>query len=248
MVSKSQIDKLGDRLRKGTPREGDDEMLFALLESRRQVLSAVVERLRTIQLPDGTRLEPSSRVKTIGTLLEKLQREKGGLSSINDLVGARVVVGESRRIQDMVRDRLLQEFPGARAIDRRVTPSSGYRAVHVVVSIEDAKVEVQVRTTLQHQWAETYERAADKFGREIRYGRMTPESQEMVEAMRGISDFIDTYEVEEKEQLASELQLRFLKMRLRDQDLTSEQLEVLSALEGRDSEIRSLLDEERHIL
>jgi hypothetical protein len=55
-------------------------------------------------------------------------------------------------------------------VDRIAEPASGYRALHVVARIEGIPVEIQVRTRLQHVWAETFERVADRWGRQIRYG------------------------------------------------------------------------------
>jgi ppGpp synthetase/RelA/SpoT-type nucleotidyltranferase len=54
--------------------------------------------------------------------------------------------------------------------DRRENPMQGYRAVHVVVQVGKIPVEIQIRTALQHEWAEYFEKLGDKFGREIRYG------------------------------------------------------------------------------
>ena len=52
---------------------------------------------------------------------------------------------------------------------RRLDPMQGYRAVHVVVRVDQLPVEVQVRTAWQYQWAEFYEKVADRLGRNIRY-------------------------------------------------------------------------------
>jgi ppGpp synthetase/RelA/SpoT-type nucleotidyltranferase len=46
----------------------------------------------------------------------------------------------------------------------------GYSAVHVIASPEGAPIEIQVRTALQHEWAELFEKLADLVGRGIRYG------------------------------------------------------------------------------
>ena len=54
--------------------------------------------------------------------------------------------------------------------DRRAVPSHGYRAVHVIVTVDHRLVEIQVRTTLQDLWAQVVERLADQWGRGIRYG------------------------------------------------------------------------------
>jgi len=46
----------------------------------------------------------------------------------------------------------------------------GYRAVHVIAFPEGVPVEIQVRTLWQHEWAELFEKLADRVGRRIRYG------------------------------------------------------------------------------
>nr|WP_269461105.1 hypothetical protein [Actinoplanes derwentensis] len=55
-------------------------------------------------------------------------------------------------------------------MDRRKEPSFGYRAVHVVLFVERLPVEVQVRTDLQHRWAEVIEKLGDRWGRGLRHG------------------------------------------------------------------------------
>jgi ppGpp synthetase/RelA/SpoT-type nucleotidyltranferase len=55
-------------------------------------------------------------------------------------------------------------------IDRRNNPSHGYRAVHLVVRYEKKLVEIQVRTHLQHLWAELSEKLSDQVGLALKYG------------------------------------------------------------------------------
>ena len=61
-------------------------------------------------------------------------------------------------------------FEYTTVIDRRQKPSHGYRAVHVVVSCFDKVIEIQVRTSLQHLWAELSEKISDLIGPAIKYG------------------------------------------------------------------------------
>jgi len=42
--------------------------------------------------------------------------------------------------------------------------------VHVVVTVLESAVELQVRTALQHRWAEWSEKFADEFGQDLKYG------------------------------------------------------------------------------
>lgn len=71
-------------------------------------------------------------------------------------------------------DRTVQElrnvFSAATVIDRRVSSSHGYRAVHVVVGLDGQGIEVQVRTSLQHLWAEFSEKLSDLLDPRIKYG------------------------------------------------------------------------------
>jgi ppGpp synthetase/RelA/SpoT-type nucleotidyltranferase len=54
--------------------------------------------------------------------------------------------------------------------DRRSHPSHGYRAVHVIASSFAKPIEVQVRTVLQHIWAELSEKYSDVVDPGIKYG------------------------------------------------------------------------------
>jgi hypothetical protein len=94
------------------------------------------------------------------------------LTQIEDIAGLRVVVKMTRDTQDELVQRIMAALPeGPKLKDRRVHPSHGYRAVHVVARVAGHQVEIQVRTRLQDLWAQMVERLADSWGRQIRYGR-----------------------------------------------------------------------------
>lgn len=118
---------------------------------------------------------PTARVKSLNTTIEKLRRNNGsGLKSMQDLAGMRIVGDFDRVGQDELVAQLEALFQGdlrsPKVVDRRSIPSHGYRAVHVVVFPDDVPVEIQVRTQAQHEWAELFEKLADRVGRGIRYG------------------------------------------------------------------------------
>lgn len=115
-------------------------------------------------------LAPTGRPeKSRRSLTEKLQRESARLSQVQDIAGCRVVV---RGIveQDGAVDEPANLFEQVLVVDRRVRPSHGYRAVHVMVMVLGRTIEVQVRTELQHLWAELSEKLSDRFGIELKYG------------------------------------------------------------------------------
>jgi hypothetical protein len=168
-LSRSRVDRLGKRLRRSgvdALSDGDRDLLEQLVASYGSVQAAVHQRLAEV-----LGLRPTSRTKTTGTLVEKLQRNPSmALSRMQDIAGVRLVVEMNRSQQDELAARIVEIFPGATTIDRRAEPSHGYRAVHVVVEVDRRFVEIQIRTVLQDLWAQLIERLGDNWGRGIRYG------------------------------------------------------------------------------
>lgn len=116
-------------------------------------------------------VSPTSRLKTVQTLVGKLRREATmNLGQVQDVAGMRIVQDMTVEEQDRLAAQVLELFPGAKLIDRRAKPSFGYRAVHIVAKVDGRLVEIQLRTQLQDRWAQIVERMADHWGRNIRYG------------------------------------------------------------------------------
>ena len=165
-MTKSQVNRLGERLRKGSgsPTEQQLTDLQAVRGTYDEALTAAQDLLRSAGV------EATGRLKTTNTIIEKLQRDRTRLSEMQDIAGLRVVQEMSLGEQNALVKRLAALFERTKRTDRRVRPSYGYRAVHVVARIEGKPVEIQVRTRLQDVWAQTMEKLADQLGREIRYG------------------------------------------------------------------------------
>ncbi len=90
------------------------------------------------------------------------------LTQMQDIAGCRVVVSDIASQSRIIG--VLERMFEVTIIDRRARPSYGYRAVHVVAKSDGLPVEVQVRTDLQHVWAELSEKLADTFGIALKYG------------------------------------------------------------------------------
>lgn len=162
-LSSAAVDQLGERLRVTLTVED----LRLLDQYRREFgpdYATVVASVR-----DALGLDASGRpAKSTAAIVEKLNRGSMRLSQMQDIAGCRVIVADTL-VQDAVVGQLATLFPSA-TTDRRQNPSHGYRAVHVVVRPRKRPVEIQVRTVLQHLWAEFSEKAADAFGIEVKYG------------------------------------------------------------------------------
>src|SRR5438132_7745190 len=159
-LSKTQVDKLGDRLRKGDITEAD----LRLLDEYRRSFSSAYEFIVTT-IRKELELEPTGKpAKSTTAITEKVLRESIRLSQVQDIAGCRLVE------QNGTVTLLQKLFQGVTVVDRRKNPSHGYRALHLIVRHEGKLVEIQVRTSLQHPWAELCEKEADVFDPLIKYG------------------------------------------------------------------------------
>jgi ppGpp synthetase/RelA/SpoT-type nucleotidyltranferase len=204
-ISGSQVKKLTKRLRDGAETPEDLHALADILIYYRQVLERAHTEVARLcaETPHAEPMAP--RVKTLKTTLQKLHRQPDlrSLAQIRDLAGLRVVVHGTRADQDDVVARIATKLPDGdrppKIIDRRLDPRSGYRAVHLEIRREGILLEVQVRTALQHQWAELFERTADRLGRGLRYCepvQLAPEAETLVRALDEAASTIDAVEAD----------------------------------------------------
>jgi hypothetical protein len=210
-ISGNQLTKLGKRLARPGPISDEDYELLTQVAAWYQTVTDLLQgRLR------GLGFEPTTRgFKSTGTLVDKLRRTNLSLKDIHDLGGARILVDGGRLDQDRATERIMGEFQNCPKapikIDRRIEPSHGYRAVHVIVYPESTPMEIQVRTRLQDGWAQISEKLGDIWGRGLRYGEGPdlPDSpaglgspatrSQVVEQLLVLADTIDSVESNEAE-------------------------------------------------
>jgi putative GTP pyrophosphokinase len=160
----SQLNKLGERLRRDPDNKDDLRLLETFRLSFTQSYDRVFGQLRELGL------DPAGRpAKSTQSIIAKLVRLRTRLSRMQDIAGCRVEV-ENIPQQDRVVGQIAKFYPEAQIDDLRVEPSHGYRAVHVIVKVAGFPVEIQVRTALQNSWAQATESLADGFDPEIKYG------------------------------------------------------------------------------
>ncbi|HEX9494641.1 MAG TPA: RelA/SpoT domain-containing protein [Candidatus Limnocylindria bacterium] len=172
-LSPSSVDALGRRIAKGSPSAADLATLSAIQRERAGALDAVSDVLRrafgTPPRSGRATLAITSRVKTPTALIEALRR-RSSLSTVEDIVGIRIVGAMNLKEQDALTAKVLELLPDSTVVDHRRRPAQGYRAVHVVARYSGVPVELQIRTRAQHAWAEATERLADRWGRGILHG------------------------------------------------------------------------------
>lgn len=126
----------------------------------------LVERLKLALQQSGVKVHTVSfRIKSENSVRSKLSRPDkiySDLSEITDLIGLRVVTYFEDAVEEVAR--LVEEnfsVDFARSVDKRfhADPSTfGYRSLHYVCHASkdsaDLPFEIQIRTVLQHAWAE----------------------------------------------------------------------------------------------
>lgn len=188
-VSKTQIDRLGERLKKGNISEDDLRLLDSYRRSFTEAYEIVVGTIRK-----ELALEPTGRpAKSTTSISEKLRRESIRLTQIQDIAGCRLTVSDIAN-QDSVVESLKSLFEHTIISDRRQQPSHGYRAVHVIVRCLDKMIEIQVRTKMQHLWAELSEKYSDVIDPAIKYGGGDEDIQTLLAVA---SDAVATQELAE---------------------------------------------------
>lgn len=164
-ISNTQVDRLGDRLRSDELSDADVQLLNDYRLSFAPAYEEVIGVLR-----NALKLESTGRpAKSTMSIVDKLRRESLRLRQMQDIAGCRVVVGDVVR-QNSAVECLTKAFAETAVVDRRKTPSHGYRAVHVIVRRHGTPVEIQVRTELQHSWAQLSEKLSDIVDPSIKYG------------------------------------------------------------------------------
>jgi ppGpp synthetase/RelA/SpoT-type nucleotidyltranferase len=163
MLTKSQLNRLGERLAKSAPTEEDLRLLDEFRSSFQQAFEAVRAEIEERYGTTGR------GAKTARSIIAKLKRTQTRLSKMQDIAGCRIVV-KNIKAQNRCVAWIQRTLNVVWIDDRRERPSHGYRAMHVIVEHDGCTIEIQVRTRLQHDWAELCERLADTYGLELKYG------------------------------------------------------------------------------
>jgi putative GTP pyrophosphokinase len=183
-MNRSALDRLGERLR-GELHATDLTLLDSHRRSFAPTYDGVVDRIRS-----ELGLEISGRpAKSTTAIVDKLRRSSMRLTQMQDIAGCRIVLSDIKS-QDQLVAALGQMYEVV-IFDRRLKPTHGYRAVHVVIRHETFPVEVQVRTELQHAWAEFSEKVADGFGIQVKYGQGPAHIQKLLKSTSNLGAILE---------------------------------------------------------
>lgn len=157
----------GDEMKKN---KQDITLYFGEAKLQQQYNEAIVKLTKRLQSIDALLREESGRmiisyitgrIKTPDSIIEKLQRKEkktnleSALENLNDIVGVRAVClfkDDIYHIKDYINKQpdilILKEKDFIKK-----PKSSGYRSLHLILKIDDIKVELQLRTPAMDFWS-----------------------------------------------------------------------------------------------
>jgi len=166
--SKSEINRCGDLLRNqldGPDGDHDWERVNYALDvlgefrtSFQYPLTKVTVGLRAMVKAETETVTVAQRLKRMNRILGKLQRMPDTkVARMEDIGGCRAVLATPDELSAVLR-RIRRRWDVVRERDYITDPKpAGYRAFHVVVERDGRRIEVQLRTRGQQDWADSLE-------------------------------------------------------------------------------------------
>ena len=193
--SNKEVNRAGTVLSGATNDAQEFGRALEIVSNWRTLHQAPLTLLRTMLEEEAFAADPGSlivtRLKRIPTITDKLDRQPTmQLSTMQDIGGARVVVDtllQARVLQERLRSfspYFKLKLPMKDYI-LNPNPKSGYRGLHLVFSFQDQteqyrklnglKIELQIRTRLQHVWATAVETVGTFRGESLKSGEGNPD-------------------------------------------------------------------------
>jgi ppGpp synthetase/RelA/SpoT-type nucleotidyltranferase len=163
------VNHAGDAIRgfiDGTLELNEDELDEALAtiagfrKAHGPALSRVAAGLRYYVHKHSELMIVGQRLKRTPTIVDKLVRHpKMNLARMHDIAGCRAVVEAADSVYAIAEELARQRrWEVVRTYDYIASPKpDGYRAIHLVIRKDGKLVEIQLRTTTHHAWAEVVE-------------------------------------------------------------------------------------------
>lgn len=186
--SKSKIDKAGSTIAKklsiSVEEHNNYEKIIdwwreAHFIPLTEVTLKLIEWFQSIE----SNVHVNQRLKRKPQILKKLIRKKNmRLSQMRDIGGCRAIFENNEKIDevaDLIRTkaRRYKYFSIVSEADYRVNGrvESGYRALHITVERNGFQIEIQLRSRIQHYWAEAIERTSVLCETSLKEGEGFPE-------------------------------------------------------------------------
>ncbi len=254
MVSKAKIDKAGLALagRHNVPNDiSEFENIFdEYRKSHLQPLSEMTLELQQWLSQYGTKYYIAQRLKRKPQILRKLNRFSVRLTQLQEIGGWRSIVelnSDVERLINFLEDKVAKQgqLKLIKATDYREKgrDDSGYRAVHLILEKSGARLELQVRSRIQHYWAESIERTSVIYGHYLKELEGDPT---VVAYFKCLSDLF--YEIESGRDPDTPQKLRIARLRDSAESLI-QQSDTKMVFNSYVNEgiIKTLIEKEKHI-
>lgn len=254
-LSKTLVDKAGKALSNDSESDLDKYIQYteAFDEYRKQHLEPLSKT--TIELQQwlnnyGKEYFIAQRLKRKPQILRKLLRFSARLSQLQDIGGARIIVDKNSDVDHVVNylnDRFKEntELTVIRKTDYRGEgrDDSGYRAYHVILERDNCKLELQIRSKIQHYWAETIERTSIVYGHYIKELDGDPL---VINYFKTLSDLF--YEIESARKPDSSLKTKVEELRIRAETIiqSADEKNVFSSYVN-EGVVRDLEEKEKRV-
>lgn len=162
--SNSDWRKLGDRIRSNPDNvaESDIKMLQDLRVTYKEPLAHIFSQLEKAARKVDKECICTYRVKRIDSIISKMKRLPGMvINRAEDIAGCRCIVHTEQQVY-AVQERLTKNADKANIEIKpgghdyiKDPKTGGYKSLHVIVAIkgDNKRVEIQIRTIAQHNWA-----------------------------------------------------------------------------------------------
>lgn len=173
-------------------------MLSQIRRDRFPDLMATASEVTAELANSRVRFVMAGRLKRDKSIVRKLSRDanKGmDLSRMADLVGLRIITHDLKE-QEKVLEAIIKKLDVDRVIDNR-NGMDAYHRLHVICKTENGPLEVQIRTLLQHLWANE----SETFGEQAKEGKMALDVQHYLDEFSEIVKLIEWSGEPLKEQL-----------------------------------------------
>lgn len=181
-LSKSKIDRAGVALAKDSYRDADEwveyeDVLDKYREEHLQPLTETTLELQHWLTGYESDYYIAQRLKRKPQIIRKLGRLSVRLTQLQDIGGCRIIVEKNADvdrllsfIEDQVRNQSTLSIDRVTDYRDRGRDVTGYRALHILLSRGGYKIELQIRSRIQHYWSESIERTSVVYGYYLKEG------------------------------------------------------------------------------
>jgi ppGpp synthetase/RelA/SpoT-type nucleotidyltranferase len=218
--SKTKIDKSGNALAKGKYKTEEEYIEYEYIfdDYRKDHLKPLTETTLELQkwLVDyKTPYYIAQRLKRKPQIIRKLKRFNVRLTQLQDVAGCRIIVGDTTdvsKLHSFINTKigtssdikLLYEHD----YRERGRDDSGYRALHIILERSGHRIELQIRSKIQHYWAESIERTSVIYGYHL---KEQEGDQSVIDYFQKLSNILFEIEVGRELNALDKLKIDFLR-------------------------------------